>query len=327
MRILYLPHAYSQQRQTQKRAKIYPILLAMQAGWYRKQGHEVYWDMIPNVKVDKVVQEPEDIAFLDLPHPDRIFTRWWEYQNNGNFKYYPATYILSATGCWHGKCTFCVENGKPYIKRPVDDVISELAEIHKLRFKEVFDDSATFPDGDWLKEFCIKKIENKETKDLIIGCNMRIGADTNFIFMKKAGFRMLLFGIESANQHTLDKIQKGISVYDIIPTLQQAKKAGLDPHIAVMFGYRWEENQDSERTLELVHHLLKKGYAKTAQASFLCSPCEESAEEGRKFIRKIYDVASSPQFWATKGKELKSLRDILYLFKQIKTGIKERFYA
>jgi hypothetical protein len=33
-----------------------------------------------------------------------------KYQTNGNFKYNPGTYIQSASGCWWGKCTFCVEN-------------------------------------------------------------------------------------------------------------------------------------------------------------------------------------------------------------------------
>ena len=44
MRILYLPNAYSQQRQREKKRKIYPVLMAMEAEWYRRQGHEVVWN-------------------------------------------------------------------------------------------------------------------------------------------------------------------------------------------------------------------------------------------------------------------------------------------
>jgi len=73
MRILYLPNSYSQQRQREKPANIYPVRMAMEAEWYRKQGHEVYWlssdyndSWISHnrtywltQKWDKVIQEPD----------------------------------------------------------------------------------------------------------------------------------------------------------------------------------------------------------------------------------------------------------------------------
>ena len=52
MRILYLSNAYSQQRQHEKPTNIYPVLMAMEAEWYRKQGHEVVW--AGNLKVESL---------------------------------------------------------------------------------------------------------------------------------------------------------------------------------------------------------------------------------------------------------------------------------
>jgi len=43
MRILYQPNCYSQQRQREKKANIYPVLMAMEAEKYRQEGHEVIW--------------------------------------------------------------------------------------------------------------------------------------------------------------------------------------------------------------------------------------------------------------------------------------------
>lgn len=294
----------------------------MEATKRKEEGHEVYWNE-PWGEIDKTIVEPEGIPFLSLPSPDRVLTRARDY-TSGNYKYLPGTHIQVANGCWHGKCTFCVEKGKPYEIRPLEEVIEEIKECQRLGFREVFDDSGTFPDEDWLTRFCIKKITTKEIHKLPFGCNMRIGANADFRLMKRAGFRMVLFGIESANQETLDRIQKGTKADEIISTIQSAAEAGLEPHIAVMFGYPSEKDSDSERTLRLVHFLLKKGYAKTAQASFYDCKGEQSNEKAKKYVRRIYDIAYSPQFWFNKFRDVKSIEDFKYLWRQIKTGLKEK---
>ncbi len=329
MRILYLPNAYSQQRQREKRAHIYPVLLAMQAQYYKNKGHDVYWNNndYPGIEkfYDKVIHEPEGIPFLDLPHADRGFTRFWEFQNNGNFKHLPGTYILSANGCWHGRCTFCVEQKQKWEVRPVGDIIHELYKIQKLGIREVFDDSGTFPIDTWLESFCNWKID-ENLESITMGCNMRL-VDIDYAMMKQAGFRMLLFGLESANQFTLDKIQKGTKVEDV-KYIIKAAKAGLEPHIAVMFGYPWETEEDALNTLRVVHYLLRKGYAKTAQAS-LYKPTEncKGYEDGepnvkhQRYTSRIYYAALHLDFWWNKLRGIRRLDDLKYLAKQIKVGI------
>ena len=131
---------------------------------------------------------------------------------------------------------------------------------------------------------------------------------------------MLLFGVESANQDTLDRINKGVRCDDII-YVRKAAEAGLEPHVAVMFGYPWETDKDSIRTLTLVHHLLKHGYAKTAQASFFTMPGVVSNESQRKYIKQIYGVAKSPTFWLNKITDIKNTDDLKYLWRSIKKGV------
>lgn len=316
MRILYLPNCYSQQRQREKKANIYPVRMAMEVEWYRKQGHEVYWnEKRPSLDGYKVVFKPENLPFLTLPRPDRVFTRAKDY-TSGNYKYLPGTHIMSASGCWWGKCSFCVENGQPYEVRPVEEVIQEIEECKQLGFREIFDDSATLPTGGWLEEFLprLKKIGVR------FSANFRI---TNYDYrrMYLSGFRMLLFGIESANQITLDKINKGVKVEDIIPTIKKASEAGLEPHVAVMFGYPWESEQDAVNTLKLVHYLLQKGYAKTAQASFYNVGNGGSNETHRKYVKAIYNVWLYPDFWFSQLKDIKNKDDIKYLWRKIKVGL------
>lgn len=330
-RLLYLPSPYAQQRQFEKRANIYPIRLAMEAQWHRQNGDEVDWGT-PNGIYDRVITTPEGLPFLKLPHPDRKFTQWWKFQNNGNFKYLPGTYLLSADDCWWGHCTFCVERGKTQVVRDYRDVIQEIEECQAMGFREIFDDSATFPNGIWQLHF-LDSLEWKNkcwgSKGIKFSCNYRM-VDDDYERLKKAGFRMLLFGIESANQKTLDKIQKGTRVEDV-KYIIKAAKAGLEPHITVMFGYPWENDKDARRTLGLVHYLLCKGYAKTAQASFY-RPQDAFAEQSeklnydhRRFINKIYSIYTSPLFWFNKIKDIKDKDDLKYLWRQIKVGLYERF--
>jgi len=321
VRILYLPHQHSQQRQHEKKRWIYPVLLAMQAQYYRDRGEEVLWS-VPGKEMgiaDKVITEPENIPFDQLPAPDRIFTNSKDpkYQRNGNFKYHPATYIQVADGCWWGRCSFCVEKKREWKVRPVFEVHKELKSIKALGFREVFDDSGSFPIGEWLDDFL-----GFPNPGLVMGCNCRM-VEYPWRWMKKWGFRMILFGLESANQRTLDKIHKGVRVEDV-KHIEEAAKSGLDCHVAVQFGYPWESEADARNTLRLVHRLLKTGVAKTAQASFHSPNGTPSPMESqRHFVKKIYEVAYSPRFWFNKVRDIKNVDDLKYLGKQISSSIRK----
>lgn len=333
MKILFKLNQYNQQRQKEKKRWIFPILLASYATYLQNQGHKVVWDEDKVNSYDRIITSESqiDVPFLKLPHADRILTKAFDkkWQMNGNFKYLPATYIMAANSCWWKKCTFCVEtkNNSTYEVSSVDDVIDEIHECASMGVKEIFDDSGTFPVGKWLEDFCMSLYECVK-----FSCNMRFGVLTKeeYSMMKNTGFRMLLYGLESANQKTLDKFNKGFKVEQVIPELKQASQVGLEPHICIIFGAPWETDQDAIRTLKLVWYLLKKGYAKTAQASFYDPPNQESLmhfanslpKRGhKKYVKKIYDVWKSPQFWFRKLSEIKNVDDIKYLWRKIKSGL------
>lgn len=320
MRLLYLPSKFSQQRQTEKKVWVYPVLMAMEAEYMRRQGHIVYWGEDPRGHdCDYVITELQDIDFLDLPAPDRIFSDAFnpKYQRYGNYKYHPATHMMVARDCWWHQCTFCswAKKYPEYQVRDIGKVTDEIIDCVKLGFKEIFDDSGTFPTGKFLDTFCALWKDNKAVK---FGCNMRI-CNIDYEAMARAGFRMVLFGVESANQKTLDRLQKGVNANEIIPTLTRASKAGLEPHVAVMFGYPWETDEDEQNTLRLVHHLLKKGIAKTAQASVYRVQGQEVIDRG--LTGKIYEVAKSPEFWYWQLKDLRTFDDFKYLLRKVRAGL------
>jgi radical SAM superfamily enzyme YgiQ (UPF0313 family) len=163
--------------------------------------------------------------------------------------------------------------------------------------------------------------------------------------MKKAGFRFILFGLESANQETLDKINKNLKVEDITPGLKLCKESGLDPHITAMIGYPWETKEMAQKTIDLAKNLFKKGYVNTLQGTIvipypgtpLYKYCDENdlllthhyerfdqqemvmrspltSKEAKFLVQGLYKSFLSPQFIWKKLASIRSWNDLKFLF-------------
>lgn len=214
----------------------------------------------------------------DLPFVDRDLTKWKLYAyENGNYKYTPGTYMYSGRDCWWNKCTFCVWD---HTLNPIGSYRSFSAErlfaevkhvVDTYKIKEIFDDAGTLFVGPKLRRFCELMIESGYNKKVTYGCNMRLNALTADMYrlMKKAGFRFILYGMESANQKTLDKLEKGLKPKQIIEGARMATEAGLEPHITIMLGYPWEDLKDAQNTIDLAKYCFKKGYFNTMQATIV----------------------------------------------------------
>jgi len=247
----------------------------LEEGWYYRKNPK---SKIQNPKIINTGAFELRHNLDNLPMIDRGLTKWQLYAfKNGNFKYTPGSYIMSSRDCWYGQCTFCswantLFPSHCYSARKVENVLDEIGSLIKLGVKEIMDDSGTFPIGDWLTEFCQGMIERGYNKKVKISCNMRINAIKDlkiYQLMKAAGFRMILFGLESANQKILDKIDKGLKVEEIEPCLKICKKAGLEPHITVMVGYPWETREETENTLNFAKKLFRDGMVDSLQATIM----------------------------------------------------------
>ena len=289
-----------------------------------------------------------------LPFINRDLTKWQLYAfKNGNFKKTPGAYTMAGRDCWHrlnGGCAFCSWTSlfPSWRFRKPELLVNEIGLLIKnCQIKTVFDDTGTFPISNFLKKFCQLMIKKGYNQKIDFSCNMRFGACSlkDYKMMKKAGFRMILFGLESANQKTLDKINKNIKVKQVVKSCQQAKQAGLEPHLTIMLGYPWETKADILRTIQLGTTLLKKGYADSLQATLVIpypgtllfkqaknkgliktfdwnkydmkQPILKTKikdEQLLKMIQDIYKVAFNPQFILRKMLAIKSINDLKYYF-------------
>lgn len=230
--------------------------------WYRENGE------VKNTGAFKL-----DHNLNDAPWIDRDLVNWKLYaKKNGNFRRTPGTYIMSGRDCWHAKCTFCSWTTlyPTYRTRDAIDVVDEIEMlVNKYGIKELMDDSGSLPVGKWLETFCNELIRRKLNKRLRIDCNMRFGRLTadDYRLMRKAGFRLVLFGVESANQETLDRFVKALKVEDVENGAKWASEAGLDVHLTFMFGHQWEGPKEIANTVKLARKLLANGHASTLQCT------------------------------------------------------------
>ena len=153
-----------------------------------------------------------------------------------------------------------------------------------------------------------------------------------------------MFGLESANQETLNMLKKGINVQDIINGCRMAKQAGLSPHLTIMVGYPWETKKDALRTVKLAQDLFSKGWADTLQATIvipypgtpLFEKCKEqgllviddwaeydmkrpvmktpmSQKDIMEITRHIYRIFFNPKYVVRRLTSIRSLDDLKFL--------------
>ncbi|MFH1751749.1 MAG: radical SAM protein [archaeon] len=195
----------------------------------------------------------------ELPLIDRNIIPWKNYHENWQLHKHMA-YILASRGCPY-KCTFCswpqMLYGERVRERSPKNVVQEMQElVEKLKVKEIFFDDDTFTwHKEWVQDICNLILEKKIK--VVWSCNGRVdNLDfETFKLMKKAGCRLIKFGVESASQETLNKIRKGYNLKQVFHTFDAARKAGILRHATVMLGYPWETRKDIVNTIELVKKL------------------------------------------------------------------------
>ncbi len=293
----------------------------------------------------------------ELPFIDRELCKWKLYEKEYNLRGKPFFYIMSGRDCWWGKCKFCAWPTlfPKFRTRSVKNVLDEIGMlIQRYDVKEIFDDSGTLMTGNWLKELCNGLIERGYNKKIKYSCNMRFNAlsQEDFYLMKKAGFRLLKFGLESANQKTLDKLNKGIRVEDILNGCRMAKKANLTVHLTMIVGYPWENKEDAMRTFQLAKQLMQNGKADLLQATVLVpypgTPLWKEARENNWFLfppeqyerydmrepilktensnpqeiaaicGKIYTIFLTPSYVFQRTRNIRSWQDLVFNLKGVK---------
>ena len=229
--------------------------------WYRNEDG-TYGDTGPY----KNLGDLDALPYIDrdLTHAHLYFEKWK--------KRLPFLWTMAGRDCPYGKCTFCswtVTYPKFRTQKPHRLADEMEFMIQRYGAREIFDDTGALPTGNWLIRLCNEMIDRKINEKIIFDCNFRFDYFTqkNVHLMKKAGFRKLILGIESASERTIDILDKKLTKEKIVEGCKMATMAGLQPHLTLMVGYPWETREDAYETLKLARELMLNGWAHHLQAT------------------------------------------------------------
>jgi anaerobic magnesium-protoporphyrin IX monomethyl ester cyclase len=211
---------------------------------------------VPNLiymEEQKVIHNPKAEA---LPYEHLVCPTFDQLPLEKYLMPFPVLPYMSSRGCYWGKCTFCTHSfiyDSYYRKENETRVAEELGQLGKKYNTKyfTFSDEAISPNafnrmsksilkqGVEMRALGMLKFESgdKETPEL-------------FEDIYKAGFLMLFFGLESANDRILKIIDKGCDQDTERSVLKNSSDAGIWNHLYLFFGFPTEEREEAEDTIQ-----------------------------------------------------------------------------
>lgn len=233
------------------------------------------FDGIPNLiwrdgdAPDGWVKNPKSpsVDFKTQPYPD-----FSDYKLDSYFQPEPVFPIMSSKGCAWDKCTFCTHHRSysgAHRAANTDRVVGEIEHmvntygvkrfafvdemISPGRFRRISEDLiAKGIDITWYALAKPDLIYTQEVLDI----------------MYKGGCRYILWGVESANQRTIDLMDKGTTPDGVAEVLARSTKAGIRNHLFIIVGFPSETEREYMETMDFlyknrdnVHRILACGFS------------------------------------------------------------------
>lgn len=193
--------------------------------------------------------------FSELPWPDRENV---EISNYGSMlsKKKPFTILVTSYGCVYG-CDFCDMGDFGYSERSPEDVVDEIeycVEEYGVKEIDIFD-----------RDLLIRRDRAERIFEEIVergvdvewSCRARVDEvdDELLKLMRKAGCRLILFGVESGDQEILDSEHKGITLWEIKEGIRKTKEHGIGTVGFFIIGHPGETRETFRKTVEFAKEL------------------------------------------------------------------------
>ena len=197
---------------------------------------------------------PIDLTTLPLPAFHLLDLRNYRYEVlGGRFA------LLEATRGCHYRCSFCLLKmyGKGYRKKDPEQVIREVTYLVREAGAETgyFIDLEFTAVRDDVWDLCERLASAKLSFEW--ACQTRADyVDGPLLqLMKRAGCRLIHFGVESGSSRVLAETNKRITLEQIERGIAETKQAGIDQVCFFMFGFPGETAEDMEATIAFAKRL------------------------------------------------------------------------
>ena len=169
----------------------------------------------------------------------------------------PVLPLLSAHGCYHGKCGFCnVGYGGPgtFSQLDADLVVDHMLALHeKYGTRHIFfADEAMTPHN---LKMMSTRLAKADSPMHWCGCvRFDAGLTRDLLeHMAQGGCRMLLFGLETAAERTIRRMVKGTKLPEMSRILRDSAAAGIWNHTFFFFGFPAETMAEAQETVNFVY--------------------------------------------------------------------------
>jgi len=208
---------------------------------------------------------------------------------------YLALPLLTARGCYFGKCAFCnvgYGEAETFSQLRAEQLVEQMTVLHeKYGTRHIFfSDEAITPKNLRALPTALEalgspfhwggcaRFERVVTRDLL---------DT----MHRGGCRMILYGLESAAEAIMDRMIKGTKVEDMSRILVESAEAGIWNHTFFFFGFPGETLDDAQATVNfLFRH--KPYIHSAAMGTFLMERYSPAHQSPKRFgVSRIIEEA------------------------------------
>ena len=181
---------------------------------------------------------------------------------NHGYRYLMATRpgfatLITSRGCPF-RCSFCDKSvsGSRWRARQAVDVVDELEDLaaQGIGFVNVYDDNFTLHRLR-VVEICEEIL--RRGIDVEWKCEGRVdGVDAELLrLMRRAGCRVVAYGVESGNAETLALLRKDVSIAKVREAFAATRAAGIRPLAYIILGAPGESREQVRNTIDFVREI------------------------------------------------------------------------
>lgn len=202
---------------------------------------------------DKIIRLGKLPDIDKIPWPAKHMFKM-ELYNEPFCRDYPNMQMLASRGCYF-RCSYCnifnMYGGRNYRFRDPKDIVDEIEDsVNTYKSKEIyFDDDLVNGKPKELEKMCDIKVKRKIDVPFSAMAHSMVSRET-LKKMKKAGCVSLKFGVESADDHVLKLLGKGINIKMVNKAVKNCKELGIKTHLTYAIGLPGDTEETIKKTIK-----------------------------------------------------------------------------